>query len=199
MVFISHSLQGCIQSASLRPGTHSFSFWTHRIWHKKNWMFMQLTNARKDMRTAYFTRKLNIPISHNGELIEFLKFQSNLLFSDFCSRMISFCQPLCPAWGFPRVAWHDLSCFFGETIADTFHLPPVVIKLPLFSGVIEVWIRPKCHFKEARKGFQLSTRARMPHTHTLLASTHDSNESPEKKNKYRWFRSPFFYYIYIYI
>ena len=49
------------------------------------------------MRTAYFTRKLNIPISHNGEMIEFLKFQGKLLFSDFCSRMISFCQPLCPA------------------------------------------------------------------------------------------------------
>ena len=74
--------QRCIQSASLRPGTHSFSFWTHRIWNKgsnwtqkKNRMFTQITNARKNMRTAYFTRKLNIPISHNGEMIEFLKFQ----------------------------------------------------------------------------------------------------------------------------
>ena len=60
---------------------------------EKNRIFMQITNARKNMRTAYFTRKLNIPISHNGEMIEFLKFQGKLLFSDFCSRMISFCQP----------------------------------------------------------------------------------------------------------
>ena len=50
---------------------------------KKNRMFMQIRNARKNMRTAYFTRKLNIPISHNRDLIEFLKFQGKLLFSDF--------------------------------------------------------------------------------------------------------------------
>ena len=50
-----------------------------------------------NIRTAYFTRKLNIPISHNGEMFEFLKFQGKPLFSGFCSRMISFCQPLCPA------------------------------------------------------------------------------------------------------
>ena len=60
---------------------------------KKNQMFMQITNARKNMRTAYFTRKLNILISHNREMIGFLKFQGKLLFSDFCSRIISFCQP----------------------------------------------------------------------------------------------------------
>ena len=102
---IDHS-QRCIQSASLRPGTHSFSFWTHRIWHKgsnwtqkKNRMFIQITNPRKNMRTAYFTRKLKIPISQNGEMIEFRKFHSKLLFSGFCSRMISFCQAFCPAWG----------------------------------------------------------------------------------------------------
>ena len=64
---------------------------------EKNRMFMQITNARKNMRTAYFTRKLKILISHNGEMVEFLKFHGKLLFSDFCSRMISFCQPLCPA------------------------------------------------------------------------------------------------------
>ena len=46
--------QRCIQSASLRPGTHSFFFWTQRIlnegsnWtQKKNRMFMQITNSRK--------------------------------------------------------------------------------------------------------------------------------------------------------
>ena len=50
---------------------------------EKNRMLMQITNVRKNMRTAYFTRKLNIPISHNGEMIEFLKFQGKLLFSDF--------------------------------------------------------------------------------------------------------------------
>ena len=92
-------IQRCIQSASLRPGTHSFSFWTHRIWNKRsNWMqkrnqiFMQITNARKNVRAAYFTRKLNISISPNGEMCKFLKFQGKPLFSDFCSRMISFCQ-----------------------------------------------------------------------------------------------------------
>ena len=37
------------------------------------------------MRTAYFTTKLNIPISHYGEMIEFLKFQGKLLLLDFCS------------------------------------------------------------------------------------------------------------------
>ena len=83
------------------------------------------------MWMVYFTRKLNIPISHNREMFEFLKFQGKLLFSDFCSRMISFCQPLCSAWGvkfeFPCVAWHDLSCFLGETIGDTFDLPQVII------------------------------------------------------------------------
>ena len=46
-----------------------------------------------------FTRKLNIPISHNRKMIEFLKFQGKLLFSDFCSQIISFFQPLCPASG----------------------------------------------------------------------------------------------------
>ena len=35
--------------------------------------------------------------SHDGEMIKFLKFQGKLLFSDFFSRIISFCQPLCPA------------------------------------------------------------------------------------------------------
>ena len=78
-------IQRCIQSASLRPGTHLFSFWTHRLWHKgSNWTqkkiectFMQITNARKNMRTTHFRRKLNIPISHNGEMIEFLKFQGS--------------------------------------------------------------------------------------------------------------------------
>ena len=64
------------------------SNWTQ----EKNRMFMQITNARKNMQTAYFTRKLNIPISHNGEMIEFLKFQGKLLFSDFCSQIISFCD-----------------------------------------------------------------------------------------------------------
>ena len=46
--------QRCIQSASLRPGTHSFFFWTQRIlnegsnWtQKKNRMFMQITNSKK--------------------------------------------------------------------------------------------------------------------------------------------------------
>ncbi|XP_015772672.1 PREDICTED: uncharacterized protein LOC107350926 [Acropora digitifera] len=29
------------------------------------------------MRTAYFTTKLNIPISHYGEMIEFLKFRAH--------------------------------------------------------------------------------------------------------------------------
>ena len=50
-------LQRCIQSASLRPGTHSFLFWTQRIlnegsyWtQKKNRMFMQITNSRKKQR-----------------------------------------------------------------------------------------------------------------------------------------------------
>ena len=49
---------------------------------------------KENMRTAYFTRKSDIRISHNGEMIKFLK----LLSSDFCSRMISFCQRY-PAWG----------------------------------------------------------------------------------------------------
>ena len=58
---------------------------------EKNRMFMQITNARKNMRTAYFARKLNIPISHN------LNFKLSCYLRDFCSRMISFCQRLCPA------------------------------------------------------------------------------------------------------
>ena len=44
---------------------------------------MQITHSRKNMQMAYFTRKLNIRISHNGEMIKFLKFQGELLFSDF--------------------------------------------------------------------------------------------------------------------
>ena len=52
------------------------------------------------MRMANFIRKLNIPLSHNGEMVEFLKFQGKQLFLDyFCSLMISFCPRLCPAWG----------------------------------------------------------------------------------------------------
>ena len=50
-------IQRCIQSASLRPGTHSFFFWTQRIlnegsnWtQKKNRMFMQIKNSRKKQR-----------------------------------------------------------------------------------------------------------------------------------------------------
>ena len=57
--------------------------WVQLDAEKKNRVFMQITNARKNTRTAYFTTKLNIPISHNGEMIEFLKFQGKLLFSDF--------------------------------------------------------------------------------------------------------------------
>ncbi|XP_068733011.1 uncharacterized protein [Montipora capricornis] len=34
------------------------------------------------MRTAYFTMKLNIPISHYGEMIEFLKFQGDTIGGD---------------------------------------------------------------------------------------------------------------------
>ena len=60
------------------------------------------------MRTAYFTRKLNIPISHNGEMIEFLKFQGKLLFTDFCSQIISFYQPLFPASGVQFLSSHVL-------------------------------------------------------------------------------------------
>ena len=56
---------------------NSGSNWTQ----KKDRVFMQMTNARKNMRTAYFTRKLSIPISHNGEMFEFLKFQGK----DSCS------------------------------------------------------------------------------------------------------------------
>ena len=49
-------------------------------------MFMQITNERKHMRTAYFTRKLNVRISHNEEIIEFPKFQGKLLLSnELCS------------------------------------------------------------------------------------------------------------------
>ena len=62
--------QGCIKSASLRPGTHSFFFWTQRIlnegsnWtQKKNRMFMQITNSRKTqrhtMRKFVFVRENN--------------------------------------------------------------------------------------------------------------------------------------------
>ena len=62
--------QGCIQSASLRPGTHSFFFWTQRIlnegsnWtQKKNRMFVQITNSRKTqrhtMRKFVFVRENN--------------------------------------------------------------------------------------------------------------------------------------------
>ena len=51
-------LQRCIQSASLRPGTHSFFFWTQRILNegsnwtqkKKSRMFMQITKSRKKQR-----------------------------------------------------------------------------------------------------------------------------------------------------
>ena len=69
---------------------------------KKTRMYVYANYERQeDMRTTYryFRRKLNIPISHNGEMIEFLKFQGKLLFSDFCSGIFSFCQPLCPASG----------------------------------------------------------------------------------------------------
>ena len=57
MFIVSYSTQRCIQSASLRPGTHSFFFWTQRIlnegsnWtQKKNRMFMQIKNSRKKKR-----------------------------------------------------------------------------------------------------------------------------------------------------
>ena len=36
------------------------------------------------MGTAYISQG----ISHNGEMLEFLKFQGKVLFSDFCSQMI---------------------------------------------------------------------------------------------------------------
>ena len=51
------TVQRCIQSASLLPGTHSFFFWTQRIlnegsnWtQKKNRIFMQITNSRNKQR-----------------------------------------------------------------------------------------------------------------------------------------------------
>jgi len=34
------------------------------------------------MRTAYFTRKLNVRISHNGEIIEFPKFQEVIVLEE---------------------------------------------------------------------------------------------------------------------
>ena len=43
----------------------------------------QMPGKTHAMRTAYFTTKLNISISHYGETIEFLKFQSKLLFLAF--------------------------------------------------------------------------------------------------------------------
>ena len=44
-------------------------------------------NYKSQDITAYFTRKLNIPISHYGAMIEFItcKFQGKLSFSHFCS------------------------------------------------------------------------------------------------------------------
>ena len=36
---------------------------------------MQITNARKNMQRAYFTRKFNTPISRNREMFEFLNFK----------------------------------------------------------------------------------------------------------------------------
>ena len=50
------------------------------------------------MRTVYFTTTLNIPISHYGEMIELLKQKWTVIFGSY-SRMILFCQRLCPAWG----------------------------------------------------------------------------------------------------
>ena len=51
------TVQSCIQSASLRPGSHSFFFWMQRIvnegsnWtQKKNRMFMQIKNSGKKQR-----------------------------------------------------------------------------------------------------------------------------------------------------
>ena len=66
---------------------------------KKSNVHSNYKRQEKNMRNAYFTRKLNIPISHNGEVIEFLKLkvQCKLLFSNFGCRMFSFCQRLCPA------------------------------------------------------------------------------------------------------
>ena len=64
---------------------------------KKSNVHANYKRHEKHANGVYFARKLNIPISHNGEMIEFLKFQGKQLFSDFCSQMISFCKRLCPA------------------------------------------------------------------------------------------------------
>ena len=58
------------------------------------------------MQTAYSTKKLNIPISHNGEMIEFLNFNNNFV-NDYMYVQL---EEL--SFGFPSVALHDRSCFF---------------------------------------------------------------------------------------
>ena len=50
---------------------------------EKNRMFMQIMNARNNMRTVYLARELNIPISHNREMIAVLKFKVSSYFRIF--------------------------------------------------------------------------------------------------------------------
>ena len=66
---------------------------------------MQITNVRQNMQTAYSTKKLNIPISHNGEMIEFY-FNGNFV-NDYMYVQL---EEL--SFGYPSVALHDRSCFF---------------------------------------------------------------------------------------
>ena len=88
------------------------------MWNKgSNWTQKKKSNIyanyerQEKHATVYFTRKLNIPISHNGEMLEFLTFQRKPLFSDFCSRMIFFLSTIMSSlrseefsFEFPRVA-----------------------------------------------------------------------------------------------
>ena len=64
---------------------------------KKSNFYANYKRQENHANSVFHKELLNITISHNGEMMEFLRFQGKLLFLDFCSRMISFCQPLCPA------------------------------------------------------------------------------------------------------
>ena len=83
--------QRCIQSVSLRPGMHSFPF--GRIDYgtkgpigrkKKNRMYIYANYERQEKHANdAFQKEIEHPISHNREMIEFLKFQVSCYFRIF--------------------------------------------------------------------------------------------------------------------
>ena len=108
--------QRCIQSASLRPGTHSFFFWTQRILnegsnstHKKIECLCKLQTPGKNSITRYATLGFVKTIFINWLTLHGL---FRCKFSDLSRKAIVFSHP------FPQLLVLSLLCLNSHVLRD---------------------------------------------------------------------------------